>query len=166
MGTRGLVGFVIDGEVKASYNHYDSYPDAVGQDALNFARGMDESVKDKARAIKLVDPHGKPTVSTGMLHALGVSYINSLDVKRLDWYDALHPLQGNLQGYLDAGVMTDDANFLGDPDCEWAYLVNLDEEFFEVSSFGGRRTASFPLTDLPVDLPGALVRHGMLVRAQ
>lgn len=38
MSTRGLIGFVADGELKGSYVHYDMYPSGVGADALKLAR--------------------------------------------------------------------------------------------------------------------------------
>lgn len=39
MGTRGFVGFVIDGQEKIGYNHFDSYPDGLGVDVLSWLRG-------------------------------------------------------------------------------------------------------------------------------
>ena len=32
MGTRGFVGVKVDNTIKGSYNHFDSYPDGLGQD--------------------------------------------------------------------------------------------------------------------------------------
>lgn len=35
MSTHGLFGFVVDGQVKAGYNHCDSYPGWLGQQAVD-----------------------------------------------------------------------------------------------------------------------------------
>ena len=36
MSTRGFIGFVIDGTEKIAYNHYDSYPSALGLNVLHW----------------------------------------------------------------------------------------------------------------------------------
>ena len=36
MGTRGLLGLIIAGKRHASYNHWDSYPCALGQAIVSF----------------------------------------------------------------------------------------------------------------------------------
>jgi hypothetical protein len=38
MGTRGTWGFVLDDREKLTYNHFDSYPDGLGADLLNWLR--------------------------------------------------------------------------------------------------------------------------------
>jgi hypothetical protein len=38
MGTRGVVGFHRGGEDKIMYNHFDSYPECLGRDTINFIR--------------------------------------------------------------------------------------------------------------------------------
>jgi hypothetical protein len=38
MGTRGTWGFVLDGEEKLTYNHFDSYPDCLGVEVLDALR--------------------------------------------------------------------------------------------------------------------------------
>lgn len=130
MGTRGLVGFVIDGEVKASYNHFDSYPTGLGCDVVKAVNaGIDA---DKVRALRMVKEDQKPTVDEQanlLKHAnLGVSTGNPAE-----WYVLLRDLQGDLLGTLDAGYMIDSLNFAADSlFCEWGYLVNLDTETVEV----------------------------------
>ncbi len=193
MGTRGLVGFVIDGEVKATYNHSDSYPEGVGQDVLDFARTVNEGTPGKARAIVLVDEQDTPTpeqkAHLSQYANLGVSTRSDED-----WYCLLRSAQGDLQAYLDAGVMIDNQDFGQDSlFCEWGYLVNLDETKLEVykgfqtephtdgrfanmESMCGYETASgdtyqpirlvaeFPLSGLPADLADALMAEGVLER--
>lgn len=50
MGTRGIMGFVVDGQEKLTYNHYDSYPDGLGLDVLRWLRGLNEDTLPQARA--------------------------------------------------------------------------------------------------------------------
>ena len=38
MGTRGLYGFRKNGKDKITYNHWDSYPEGLGQNVLNFVK--------------------------------------------------------------------------------------------------------------------------------
>lgn len=40
MGTSGLFGFVYNGKYYVVYNHYDSYPDGLGQDIINEIKKM------------------------------------------------------------------------------------------------------------------------------
>ena len=52
-----------------------------------------------------------------------------------DYHDLYQPLQGTLQPYLDGRLsfMPDASDFIRDSKhCEWAYIVNLDSEQFEV----------------------------------
>lgn len=114
MGTRGLVGFVVDDTVKASYNHFDSYPNGLGLDVVKFVQGIANvsEVFEKAQAITLVSEE---------------------DESGTDWYAELRDVQGDLAGYLGRGVMIDNKAFGYDSlYCEWGYLVNLDNKTVEV----------------------------------
>lgn len=39
MSTRGAYGFRIDGQDKITYNHFDSYPDSLGVNLLQWMAG-------------------------------------------------------------------------------------------------------------------------------
>jgi len=158
MGTRGAVGFRIDGQDKLAYNHFDSYPDGLGKDVVEFVRGWLKDGRDKmreaARRLRVVDTNVPPTAADKEAlapHAdLGVSN-GSLD----DWYCLFRKLQGDLDGYLKAGVMPGDgASFVGDSlFCEWAYVVNLDDFTLEVyrgfqkAPHSNGRYASMPIVE-------------------
>lgn len=111
MSTRGLTGFRLNGTLKAMYNHGDSYPEHLGQQVLEFCKLVDWSnpiIKERVANVKLVH-----------------------------WYSLLYSLPG--VGILNQVIrgkvkhMTDDGNFLVDEVfCEWAYIINLDEETLEV----------------------------------
>lgn len=45
MGTRGLLGFIIAGRRRASYNHFDSYPSGLGAQVAKFILGLKEGEK-------------------------------------------------------------------------------------------------------------------------
>ena len=40
MGTRGLLGHIIKGKKRATYNHFDSYPSGLGNDLVAFIKSL------------------------------------------------------------------------------------------------------------------------------
>lgn len=131
MGTRGLMGLVIDGEVKATYNHYDSYPSGLGEEILKLVRSGGIS-KAAAVHLEVVDADAEATPEQIAKYSkyadTGVS-----SGELTEWYVLLRHLQGDLEGYLEAGVMADGSAFATDSlFCEWGYLINLDDNTLEV----------------------------------
>ena len=62
MGTRGLYGFRYHGIDKTTYNHYDSYPDCLGSDMLEYCSKHDvETMRKIYDNIYLVNESVKPT---------------------------------------------------------------------------------------------------------
>jgi len=116
MGTRGFVGFVVDGIEKISYNHSDSYPSWLGVRVLAWLHQQDiATLREQARALELVNEFAKPAGSTE------------------EWYEILHDDQGDLGAMLARGKAVDSLDFpLNSLHCEWGYLVDLDAEVFEV----------------------------------
>ncbi|SVD17359.1 uncharacterized protein METZ01_LOCUS370213, partial [marine metagenome] len=51
MGTRGAIGFTIDGQNKLTYNHMDSYPEWLGARILAMLRtnDIDDEVRERIR---------------------------------------------------------------------------------------------------------------------
>ena len=137
MGTRGLVGFHHNGVTKAQYNHFDSYPDGLGQQVLQNLRDAALSL-DQLRAIfativLVTNERERPTPLQQDQYRrfadTGVS-TGSLD----DWYCLLRETQGGLRAWLQDGCrhMIDGADFIGDSlSCEYAYVVDLDAGRFE-----------------------------------
>lgn len=138
MGTRGFIGFAIDGQTKVVYNHFDSYPDALGeavrhwiyqvtetQGALNHARTL-------AQNLKSVDSEVPPTPEQTqrlLKYAVPGVATQSLD----DWYVLLRRTQGEPALILDAGYYEDAKDFPYDSlFAEWGYVVDFDTEVFEV----------------------------------
>jgi hypothetical protein len=143
MGTRGAIGFRINGKDKVTYNHFDSYPTGIGVQVVEFLKNTgDAELMAMAKKIKMVKEDGKPTpkqidtcIKAGMVD-LSVS-----ERSTADWYCLLRNAQGDLAAYGKLGYMTDSKKFLLDSlFCEFAYIINLDTmelEFYK----GFNRTA-------------------------
>lgn len=144
MGTRGAFGVRIDGKDKLTYNHFDSYLGGLGEDLVGQIsklvknRGL-EKVKELARELKVLEQTDsgsvEPTkVLTGEEIARLSKYANRGVSSGHDLYSLLRELQGKLDVILtDAKVMIDGSSFVNDSlFCEYAYVLNLDTEKFEV----------------------------------
>lgn len=134
MGTRGFVGFVVDGTEKISYNHWDSYPGGLGLDVLKWLRQQDISeVREAAAKLRLVDNNEPATVKD--IERVGTRYADrGVSTGKLsEWYVLLRETQGNPAAILDAGVMIDGSDFPYDSlFCKYGYLIDLDQQTFEV----------------------------------
>ena len=175
MGTRGTLGFRVNGVDKLTYNHYDSYPDWLGKDVVEWCRtkkGQWDAVKARATALEDVSDR-KPTMADverlSQYANLGVSCGDPYQ----EWYVLLRETQGELDAILDAAVFESQAGFITDSRfCEYGYIVNLDDmvlEFYEgfqkephnkgryanepgsEGYFSCALVGSFPLDDIPED---------------
>ena len=136
MGTRGAIGLFKGGKGKITYNHFDSYPEGTGKDILKEIRGFSvEQIKKAFDNIRLVcDSEAKPTKEEIKEYQ---EYSNTQvgGSKEITYYQLVRELQGTLKPYIEGKVkiMIDNENFLKDSlFCEYAYIVNLDKEVFEV----------------------------------
>lgn len=140
MGTRGLFGFVVDGEVKVTYNHADSYPSGLGSDVLDWLKRADlDDAAARARQLELVTDAVPPTPAQverlRQFHDPRVSTGSTTE-----WYSLLRHTQGDPAAVLAAGVMLDGVAFAADSlFCEWAYVVDFDRQKLEV--YRGFQTA-------------------------
>ena len=138
MGTRGFVGFVVDGKEAISYNHSDSYPDWLGMKTLNWLRGVVAggdlaTVTESARKVRLVAEGVPPTDED--IAALERYYNPNVGgwSERPTWYQLLREAQGHLGRLIDAGAMEDGRDFpLDSCLAEWGYVVDFDASAFEV----------------------------------
>jgi hypothetical protein len=136
MGTRGLIGVVIENQPKAVYNHFDSYPSGLGCKAVAFAQTLDltdvSAVRKTFAKIKIIDENGVPTAAEEKhLRSIGIApqQVSSGE----DWYAWLRDAQGDLTEYARIGFMPDSTSFGEDSlFCEWGYLINLDNLTLEV----------------------------------
>jgi hypothetical protein len=131
------MGVRIDGVDKISYVHLDAYPGGLGEDIVSDIRAMLhdfglEEIKTLARQLRLVDKKDVVSLEDQKKFATFADRAVSTGSPS-EWYVLLRTLQGDLRGTLLAGVMIENASFLAESlYCEWAYIVNLDEETFEV----------------------------------
>lgn len=156
MGTRGAWGFIHNGVERLTYNHFDSYPSGLGEDLLAWAREADwDKVRQQVLDLHIVDENGTPSAEERLALAEHHENVSS----GTDWYSLLRGLQGNPQGTLDAGYMTDGHTFpLESLFCEWAYIFDLDANTLDVyrgfnkslpsaGRWAGRPTAEEDLTN-------------------
>jgi len=134
MGTRGCFGFRIEGQDKLTYNHFDSYPDWLGRNMIEFIRSTtDEEMKQIAQDIILIDERSTPTTE----QITECEKWTDLKVSRQstqDWYCLLREAQGHPDAWKQGlHYMIDSQEFMGDSlFCEWAFVICLDEEVLEV----------------------------------
>jgi len=180
MSTRGFIGFVIDGTEKIAYNHFDSYPSALGLNVLHWLhiepQAEPDVVRERARALRVIVGNSEPTNED--IERLQPFYNPNVGghSDRPTWYQLLRETQGNPGLMLEAGVIEDASNFpLDSLFAEWGYIVDFDSGVFEVyqgfqqaphdrGRFAGRESAgrrnsyyavaliaSWPLVELPTD---------------
>lgn len=140
MGTRGLYGIRKNGIDKATYNHWDSYPEALGKDIVKFCKNNGIEKLDKFfNLIELVDSESNPT-DEQIVECMSAGYVDiSVSEQSIDdWYCLLRGLQGNFKAYqkfIDNNArvyMKDDITFIEDSlFCEYAYIINLDDNVLE-----------------------------------
>lgn len=136
MGTRGFLGFVVDGQEKIAYNHNDSYPAGLGVDVLAWLRiaaseGA-EQITERARALRVVTDETPPTDED--IERLAPYSNRGVGERRdrPDWYQLLRETQGNPGNILAAGAMEDASKFPCDSlFAEYGYIVDLDRGVFE-----------------------------------
>lgn len=173
MGTRGMIGFISQGNERFSYQQFDSYPSGVGTEVAEFCDRLSESW----------------SINLGMVHAVAnLTQVNSESpkpseavIKELepftnlrvsdqsteDWYCLVRNTQGHPEMILKSGYCYGDKEFGDDPlFCEWAYIIDFDNNVLDVYTsweLRGReagmwgpggilKTASFPFGEC---------RHGM-----
>ena len=136
MGTRGAFGFLVDGETKVTYNHWDSYPSGLGQDLVDtLTEILDEYSFDwlceKARKLQFVPNRGPTEEEIARLRPWTDLSVSERSTS--DWYCLLRNAQGDLRATLRAGLIRNSVSFLSDSlFCEFAYVINLDDNLFEI----------------------------------
>ena len=135
MSTRGSIGFRIDGVDKLTYNHSDSYPSWLGVRILSQVQKLCAAdlapLRAKVRGIRMLsdsDVTEEIVRVTCEYHNPSVSAQSETDL-----YCLFREAQGDLVAYLNLGYMPDDHGFILDSlFCEWAYILNLDDNILEV----------------------------------
>jgi len=107
MSTNGVVAFQIDNKLKTIYNHYDSYPDNLGNNVLDFIRRYD---------IEELKVHTKQMINKR--NTLTTFYDFDVFISHSD---------EDIFYYEDATSFMERSLF-----CEWAYIINLDTYELEI----------------------------------
>jgi hypothetical protein len=135
------MGFRVDGTDHVTYNHYDSYPDSLGVTMVEFVRtyrannGADfiQKMRSEVQHLIPVDTDKKPddTAKT-FLKLAGMVDLSVGNQSTDDWYCLLRGTQGDPLKMLEARYYSPSNGFLKDSlFCEYAYIVNLDDETME-----------------------------------
>lgn len=140
MSTRGLYGLRKDGVDKLTYNHSDSYPEWLGKKITVFcATNTVEQMKNIYDHIVMIDESVPPTKAQ-IQECVKAGYYDGRVSEQStdDWYCLLRKLQGNFEALEALGMgekkiyMSDNSGFIKDSlFCEYAYIINLDEETLE-----------------------------------
>lgn len=133
MGTRGCYGFRKNGVDKLTYNHFDSYPDYLGEIMVKFCKETSlKELNEIFDKIILIDEMGKPT--TEQIEECKEYYDGTVSNQTPDdWYCLLRNAQGNPNAYKNGlKYMNDCGDFIKDSlFCEYAYIINLDTNCLE-----------------------------------
>lgn len=135
MGSRGFVGFVVDGKEAIAYNHASSYPSGVGLDVLAWLNHANLDIAAKvAKGVRVVSGATDPTDEDieRLVHYLD-RHVGGTS-ERPTWYQLLRGTQGSVGDMIAAGVVEDASQFprRDGVRCEWGYLVDFDAKRFEV----------------------------------
>lgn len=131
MGTRGMMAFAVEDEIKGMYNHWDSYPTGLGYEICKWIGKADiAQAIEKFKALEKIDSSVPPTEDQKL--AL-MRYANpNVSTKSFDdWYVVLRETQGDPQATLDAGYYED--GYLYGVE-EYGYLIDLTGEKLEIYS--------------------------------
>jgi len=129
MGTRGAIGFRQDGADKLTYNHFDSYPEHLGEIVVDFIKQCtDAELAQIASGIILVEEGKKPTYMQ-IKECQEFTDLSVSERSDQDWYCLLRGAQGNLLAYKEGlRYMIDSKGFMKDSlFCEYAYVINIDD---------------------------------------
>lgn len=151
MGTRGVIKIKTGDKKIGMYNHFDSYPDGLGDDVVKFVLSLTpqklKTFKDNVKKVK--DTKDKPTEEEKEYYEpyadLGVSE-GTLD----DWYCLLRNFQGadGLKAIL-SGVCKHCDNYYKQSE-EWDYILDLDKKTFAIVEYGAKH-APIPFSKLKTE---------------
>lgn len=149
MSLSGAIGFVINNELKVTYNHFDSNPEELGSEVVDFIRDIVESnkiseLKEKLLNIEMVDKTSIPTPDQISLYSK-FSNTNISDGSLKQWRVLIRRTQGieTFRCFMVGNLhhMIDDIGFFHNKDmCLYAYILNFDTltiDFFDLGEFKG-----------------------------
>lgn len=141
MGTRHMIGVVLDGEFRvAQYGQWDGYPSGQGVDVLNFLRAKRnvDALREGAASVRFATAEDRSRVQS-FCASIG-STDGWMDMEQAEKYQAEFPALSRdvgsdiLEMVAAGGVefVNDSRDFAKDSlFCEWAYVVDLDNNLLE-----------------------------------
>jgi hypothetical protein len=134
MGTRGFIGFIINGKEKISYNQFDSSPSSLGAGVMLWTELVDMgAARKQASALCVVTGRRRPTARHIDLLRPYLDTELVTDRASIDWYTLLRSTQGDPAAILACGYVEDASAFpLDSLFAEWGYLVDFDTGQLEV----------------------------------
>jgi hypothetical protein len=114
MATRALIGYIENGVLTSTYNHYDGYPENLGKALENFFNSP-TLAKDIAKYgyISYIDPE------TGEIEAANTGKPDTLNLNKLDPQDASEEVAGLVDSY-----GADYAYFYNPDTSNWDHIKN------------------------------------------
>ena len=153
MSTNGVIGIRINGELKATYNHFDSYPEELGRNFVDFIvdvfnNNKINELKTRFKKVRFVDSKSTPTNNNIIKYAKYADLSVNLQTYR-DWYCLLRQTQG-IEGFKcvlngDLKHMEDRTYAIGF--VPYAYILNFDNNSVEFYDEGNIR-GSISFSDL------------------
>lgn len=158
MSTRGAYGFIKNKNIKATYNHWDSYLEGLGAEMVDFIKSTPISelheIYDHIQLVNQSDiPNRKDKKAILKFlkkHNLENTYKpENFGNGKKDWYYLLKETQGHPEFYKQGlNYMTDDKEFIEDNlFCEYAYLIDLDNNDLIIRS--DEKEVRFDLENIP-----------------
>lgn len=153
MGTRGAWGFYKDGKHKVQYNQFDTYPEGLGEQVRRFC--ADHTVEELNQLCDGIELVGEAPPTPEQVDKCKKAKVVDLGVSNQslsDWYCLLRKTQYDPELTCKVDFIKDSESFLGDSlFCEYAYLINLDEETLEVYTGFQKSKPEGRYSELPND---------------
>lgn len=135
MTTRGAYGFRINGADKVTYLPTDSEPTSFGLKIVDFVGSAPKAwFVQFAASLTLVDFDAHPTREQAQDYRKYVEPSATAQSDGSTWQALLHPVRGDLKALVRGlRYMVDEHKVLLDSIvCEWAYIVDVDEDTLEI----------------------------------
>lgn len=137
MATRGKYGFKYHNTLKISYNHYDSYIEGLGVELFNEIKNYSiDTMKERFDKIIVVNDNDNPITTTIVQNLIDKNYISKNNYRedgRYEWYFLIHEWQGKLKPLMEYDYpYMEDGTLYSDDMIEYQYIINLDEDRFEI----------------------------------